>query len=183
MTEFAAVLKKVGFRGASLYTSVVFLALLLINLIFSAALVGPLESGAETLSAEVRVLKARVADNARAPLPVRALEARGDIDRYKARLPKESELISVVAAVDKAALMSKLVISKSDYESVSFGDTDIGIYKMTFSIEGPYKSIKKFIYSIETFEYPLSVEEIVFSRSRAEEGTVELKMSLNAFYR
>ncbi len=158
-------------------------AVVFLNLIFGYVVLGTQQERLDRLEAKLREYESmRAVKQGQAAVSTSVEELRADIKKYKERLPDESMLTKVVAAIDDAAERNSLEITRGNYTPEPIDGTSISGYRISFSVEGRYREIKRFVYELETMEYPLAIEELVFSRSKGHTGAVVIKIGITTYY-
>lgn len=105
-----------------------------------------------------------------------------DVERFKKRLPQEKKLTRILGGIFSVAKKNGLVVPTGEYEALTSKETDISRYTITIPVEGRYSQIKKFIYDVETLRYPLAIEDVTLTSSRALDGNIGLKVRVSVYF-
>jgi Tfp pilus assembly protein PilO len=128
-------------------------------------------------AAEIRVLQEKFSGLKKGPAAAKA------ISDFEKTLPDGKGLARVISSLFTAARASGLTVTSGDYRPETAREADISRYTVQFPVEGSYSQIKRFIYSLENIAASAVIEEIVLSRSRAAEGTIEVRIRITVYYK
>ncbi len=108
---------------------------------------------------------------------------RADLDKFKEMLPRRSDYINVVRAVDRMA-------REDGMKSTSFGterkevEKQGDLVQLNFSlpVTGSYANVRKFIYDVETSSLFLNIDNLGLS-TEGETGQISLRIGLSTYVR
>lgn len=101
-----------------------------------------------------------------------------DMDAFVAELPLQRDMTSIITEIRGLAKKAGLDISAAKYTRTGFKDDDIVAYDISFPINGTYRQVRKFIYSLEKLPYLMSFDELTITSNKLKTVSLPLKVSI-----
>ena len=132
--------------------------------------------------AEARQLLRQAGANANSPEQLFA-QARRDIAEFQKIVPDLSEFTGLIDELLMLAYRSQLNIDQISYAHKESEKVDLLQYDLSFSVNGQYGQLKKFIHSLEQSPRIMSIQQIALSSSdQVGQAIVSLKLKLETVF-
>ncbi len=155
-------------------------AVLVSDAVFRLAVIGPRKSRIEAMEGRIMELRgASIGGPGRAGSFDRAAS---EVAAFKKMLPRHRSISKILGEVFGAARKNGLKIGSGDYSPETVKDMDISKYTFSFNVEGGYAQVKKFIYELESSNYPIVIEEISLARAKDGGGAIALNMNVSIYF-
>jgi Tfp pilus assembly protein PilO len=110
------------------------------------------------------------------------MNIRTGVEIYRRRFSDYRELTIVLEDVFKVAKRNGFRIPVGNYSTEKLKRTDMSKYTFSFPLEGRYPQIRKFIYDVESLQYPLVIEALTLTSSKVAEGKIRLEVVMSTYY-
>lgn len=152
-------------------------ALLVINIALFLIMSLLLSPRSEQLEREYIDLQAKTRQGKVETPQARFLQAKSDLDQFRASIPERSELSRLIAQLYELSGASGLSVQQIGYTPKEIPEQRLLAYTLSFSVSGSYAEIKHFVYSLEQARRLVVIEQ--FSLSAAPSVDKPRQVSLN----
>ena len=164
-------------------------SVLVLNLVFYAALVRPKVQEYRALSAEnnprVQTLRARQAQVDELEAFVAALEqARTDLTTLREEVlsTRELRMIDVQTELADICELFSINLDLVNYEHAVLNDEELEVLRMTVPLEGGYAALRRFLQAVESSELFLIVERITLVQGKEGGVLLQLNITLSTYF-
>lgn len=168
---------------------IVLASLLLLNLVFYAALVRPKVQEYRALNAEnnprVQALRARQAQVEELEAFVAALEqARTDLTTLREEVLSTRELRMIDVQEELAEICQRFSIDLDlvNYEHALLNEEELEVLRMTVPLEGGYAALRRFLQAVESSDLFLVVERITLVQGKEGGALLQLNITLATYF-
>lgn len=182
-----ALLKDIWSRNRGLFSAIAALVLLSVALFFYQTLVADPES--KRLQARQRVLQQQLMDReaklAQSGVPVSTVEQmERDLLKFSELIPEKDEFADFIGDLFSWAGQTNLDIRQISYEPKLDTEANFLTYSLSFSVDGTYGQMKKFIHFLENSRRILLIDKISLTgrRSKDNSSIVSLQINLTTYF-
>ncbi len=129
----------------------------------------------EELKDDAEISEGRVSDKKILTDTLSALED------FKSALPGNEEITPIINDIHNIAKENRLKILNTTYSTEIKKQSIINRHSMSFPIEGSYKSIKKFIYDIESLKHHLVIDKISLRAGSGKKSTISINVGISVY--
>lgn len=108
-------------------------------------------------------------------------KAMEDLDRFKALLLEQHEFSKIVDHLSVTAKRQKIGIPSISYHQEKTGKEGFKKISISFTVEGRYKDIKRFIYDLENAKDFLIIEDLGLARSGKGSDPINLQIKIATY--
>jgi len=105
------------------------------------------------------------------------------ISTFKNNLPEEKDMLNTISQISKTAAQLNLNMPGVHYSPEKNTKNGFKNITFTFSVEGDYRNIRKFIYKIETLRKLIFIESLNIRKASAEKETIIIDIQVSAFFK
>lgn len=103
------------------------------------------------------------------------------LDNFKNALPGSEEITPIITDIHQVAKDNRLKILDTSFNTGIKKVSIINRHSMSFPIEGSYKSIKKFIYDIESLKHHLVIDKISLRSSSKLKSIISINVEISVY--
>ena len=103
------------------------------------------------------------------------------LENFKNALPGSEEITPIINDIYNIAKDNRLKILRANYSTDIKKGSFINRHSMSFPIEGSYKSIKKFIYDIESLKHHLVINRITLKSGFGGKSNIGIDIGISVY--
>lgn len=137
----------------------------------------------ETLQEQLRNRTAKLEESG---VPVTAVEQmEGELRKFSALIPEKQKFADFIGELFHWADQAELDIRQISYQPKIDKETTFLNYGLSFSVQGTYEQLKKFIHLLENSQRILIIDKIALTgkRNKDKSATVDLQINLTALFK
>lgn len=110
-------------------------------------------------------------------------QGEADLGTFRSAIPAKTDYTALIGEIFSLAAAAGLDIGSVSYAPKEIPEEGLLRYALSFSVQGNYEQIKRFIFSLEQSGRLVAIENLSLGGGRTGETGVELRLQLATFFR